>query len=255
MSAEPAAYDPKAIEPAAQSFWAGTRAFEVKEDDPRPKYYCLSMLPYPSGALHVGHVRNYTIGDVISRYKRMPAADPPHKGPLHADAWQRLAMLELAIAGEPGLGIESCELGRDGPSYTVDTLRLLRASRVGARPLAILVGADSFLSLPTWKEWHSLFDLAHVVVAERGGSGFDPSGLPEATTMKVSKVSVSRSAGLPHCGHDVRRHCGSDLIGECTSPEANASSTSSGSTTGSWSSGTGTAPQASQYTTGIGQPQ
>ena len=71
MSAEPAAYDPKAIEPAAQSFWAGTRAFEVKEDDPRPKYYCLSMLPYPSGALHVGHVRNYTIGDVISRYKRM----------------------------------------------------------------------------------------------------------------------------------------------------------------------------------------
>ncbi|WP_246064718.1 leucine--tRNA ligase [Pseudoluteimonas lycopersici] len=71
MSAEPAAYDPKAIEPAAQSFWAGTHAFEVKEDDPRPKYYCLSMLPYPSGALHVGHVRNYTIGDVISRYKRM----------------------------------------------------------------------------------------------------------------------------------------------------------------------------------------
>ena len=71
MSAEPAAYDPKAIEPAAQSFWAGTRAFEVKEDDPRPKYYCLSMLPYPSGALHVGHVRNYTIGDVISRFKRM----------------------------------------------------------------------------------------------------------------------------------------------------------------------------------------
>jgi len=71
VSAEPSAYDPQAIEPAAQSFWATSRAFEVKEDDPRPKYYCLSMLPYPSGALHVGHVRNYTIGDVISRYKRM----------------------------------------------------------------------------------------------------------------------------------------------------------------------------------------
>jgi len=71
VSAEPASYDPKAIEPAAQAFWATTRAFEVQEDDPRPKYYCLSMLPYPSGALHVGHVRNYTIGDVISRYKRM----------------------------------------------------------------------------------------------------------------------------------------------------------------------------------------
>lgn len=64
-------FDPKSIEAAAQSFWDRTRAFEVVEDSSRPKYYCLSMLPYPSGALHMGHVRNYTIGDVISRYKRM----------------------------------------------------------------------------------------------------------------------------------------------------------------------------------------
>jgi len=64
-------YDPKAVEAAAQQFWNARRAFEVVEDDSRPKYYCLSMLPYPSGALHMGHVRNYTIGDVISRYKRM----------------------------------------------------------------------------------------------------------------------------------------------------------------------------------------
>lgn len=64
-------YDPQAIEADAQRFWEGTRAFEVVEDTSRPKYYCLSMLPYPSGALHMGHVRNYTIGDVISRYKRM----------------------------------------------------------------------------------------------------------------------------------------------------------------------------------------
>ncbi|MGE4360177.1 MAG: class I tRNA ligase family protein, partial [Lysobacteraceae bacterium] len=64
-------YDPKAVEAAAQQFWTATRAFEVKELPGRPKFYCLSMLPYPSGALHMGHVRNYTIGDVISRYKRM----------------------------------------------------------------------------------------------------------------------------------------------------------------------------------------
>ena len=68
---EAAVYEPRTVESAAQSFWSTTRAFEVNEQSDKPKYFCLSMLPYPSGALHVGHVRNYTIGDVISRYKRM----------------------------------------------------------------------------------------------------------------------------------------------------------------------------------------
>ena len=71
-SPDPAAYQPAAVEAAAQRFWEQTRAFEVKEDPGRPKYYCLSMLPYPSGALHMGHVRNYTIGDVISRNVLQP---------------------------------------------------------------------------------------------------------------------------------------------------------------------------------------
>jgi leucyl-tRNA synthetase len=66
-----AGYRPQAVETAAQLYWREQRAYEVKEDASRPKFYCLSMLPYPSGALHMGHVRNYTIGDVISRYQRM----------------------------------------------------------------------------------------------------------------------------------------------------------------------------------------
>jgi leucyl-tRNA synthetase len=64
-------YDPATVETQAQAFWEETRAFEAKEDPSRPKYYCLSMFPYPSGRLHMGHVRNYTIGDVISRFMRM----------------------------------------------------------------------------------------------------------------------------------------------------------------------------------------
>jgi leucyl-tRNA synthetase len=69
--AETAEYPPQVIEKQAQDFWKAQRAFEVNEQSSLPKYYCLSMLPYPSGALHMGHVRNYTIGDVISRFKRM----------------------------------------------------------------------------------------------------------------------------------------------------------------------------------------
>jgi len=64
-------YRAQAVEAAAQQYWREQRAYEVKEDPSRPKFYCLSMLPYPSGALHMGHVRNYTIGDVISRFQRM----------------------------------------------------------------------------------------------------------------------------------------------------------------------------------------
>ena len=64
-------YQPGQIEAAAREYWETEQTFRVSEDPEREKYYCLSMFPYPSGRLHMGHVRNYTIGDVISRYQRM----------------------------------------------------------------------------------------------------------------------------------------------------------------------------------------
>ena len=64
-------YTPQSIEKKWQRRWTEQRAFEVVEDPDRPKYYCLVMFAYPSGHAHVGHVRNYMIGDVIARMKRM----------------------------------------------------------------------------------------------------------------------------------------------------------------------------------------
>jgi nicotinate-nucleotide adenylyltransferase len=155
--------------------------------------------------VHLGHVAVARAArDALdARVAFMPAADPPHRAPPGAPAADRAAMLDLAIAGEPGLALDLRELERDGRSWTVDTLRGLRAVIGDDAPVALLVGADSFDALPTWKDWRALFDLAHFVVAGRDGQstgvasspGAAPPPPPETVLAEAIAGRMATSAG------------------------------------------------------------
>lgn len=138
-------------------------------------YYGGTFDPVHHGHLAIARAARDTLQTHI---RLMPAADPPHRDAPGADAQQRAAMLDLAIAGEPGLQVDRRELERSGRSWSIDTVRALRAEFGTEVPIALLVGADSFIGLPGWKDWRALLDLVHWVVAERSGSPLDHA-LPE----------------------------------------------------------------------------
>ncbi|MGH8079477.1 MAG: nicotinate-nucleotide adenylyltransferase [Lysobacter sp.] len=138
----------------------------------------MSLLVFYGGTfdpIHDGHlaIARAARDALAARVRLMPAADPPHRAPPGASAEHRARMLDLAVAGEPDLVVDRRELRREGRSYSVDTLREIRAEVGPQQPLALLLGADSFLDLPQWREWQALFELAHFVVAERTGSPLD----------------------------------------------------------------------------------
>ena len=109
----------------------------------------------------------------LERILFMPAGQPPHKPGLEiTPAGHRLAMVELAIAGNDRFAVDRREIERDGPSYTVDTLEDLSASRLaeGATPdLTLVLSAEAFLGLMTWREPRRVMELARVAVAQRDG--------------------------------------------------------------------------------------
>lgn len=153
----------------------------------------------------------------------LPAADPPHRSAPGASAVDRVAMLQLAIADEPGLQVDLREIdqhARDSSrrSWSVDTLRGLRAELGSNVSIAWLLGADSFIGLPSWKCWQELFHLTHFVVAERTGSALDQAIAPEMSQMldgrwvdDVAALCIA-PAGLVLCLHQpMHPHSATDL--------------------------------------------
>ena len=144
----------------------------VSSDSPRP----LGLLGGAFDPVHIGHLRSaIAVREELQleRVDFIPAAQSPLKGGAALTAEHRLAMLQLAVRDLPGLDVDARELERPGPSYTVDTLKALRAEYGAARPLLWIVGSDILTTLSQWSRWRELLDHAHLVVMARPGAS-DP---------------------------------------------------------------------------------
>jgi nicotinate-nucleotide adenylyltransferase len=129
--------------------------------------------------VHFGHLRcalevYHQIG--LDQVLLVPSANPPHRAAHVASSEQRLAMLEAAVVDVPQCAVDSRELYRAGPSWSVLTLAELRAENPQTS-LCMIVGADAFLGLAQWHRWEELLGLAHIVIACRPGSQLPADGL------------------------------------------------------------------------------
>lgn len=123
--------------------------------------------------IHYGHLRlaeELAEALELETVRFLPTGTPPHRGSPVASAADRLAMVKLAIAGNPRFVLDEHEVHKTTPCYMVDTLTVLRAE-VGDAPIVLFLGADAFAGLTAWHDWRRLFDLAHLAVARRPGDG------------------------------------------------------------------------------------
>lgn len=122
--------------------------------------------------IHYGHLRAglEVMEDLhLQALHILPSHVPPHRPQPLASPAQRLAMVELAIAGQAGWVLDRRELQRSEPSYTVVTLEAMRREMGNQQPLALLLGADAFAGLAHWHQWQRLAQLTHIVVLQRPG--------------------------------------------------------------------------------------
>ncbi|PIE37317.1 MAG: nicotinic acid mononucleotide adenylyltransferase [Gammaproteobacteria bacterium] len=160
--------------------------------------------------VHFGHLRTaLELVEALNldHLRLMPSANPPHRDAPQRSAQDRANMVALAVAEEPRLRIERCELERDGPSYTVDSLLHIRKQIGEKRSLCLVLGSDAALKLPTWSRWERLLDLAHLLIIARPGWVIPPGHRVSQWLAghRVSEPSAVRGAAGCVLIHELRQ--------------------------------------------------
>lgn len=153
---------------------------------PLQVYYGGSFDPVHNGHLAIARAARDTLQ---AQVHLLPAGMPPHKAGTQASGPQRADMLALATADMADVDVDTRELLRSGPSYTVDTLRELRTQLGTNAPIAWLLGADSLLQLHTWHQWQQLFELAHLVVVQRPDAALDAHQLRAQAPAVLAQIN------------------------------------------------------------------
>lgn len=146
--------------------------------------------------IHIGHLRSaleVAEGLALDELRLMPNARPPHRDTPQVSAQDRLEMVRCAVAGVPMLSVDARELARDTPSYTIETLELMRAEMAASDQLFLLLGWDAFCGLPSWHRWEELLQHCHILVLQRPDADVEP---PDALRNLLAARSVSDPQAL-----------------------------------------------------------
>ncbi|MCJ8203120.1 nicotinate-nucleotide adenylyltransferase [Pseudomonas sp. RGM2987] len=146
--------------------------------------------------VHIGHLRGaLEVADALGldELRLVPSARPPHRNAPQVSAQDRLAMVERAVAGVAPLVVDARELQRDKPSYSIDTLELMRAELAADAQVFLLLGWDAFCGLPTWHRWEELLQHCHILVLQRPDADSEP---PDALRNLLAARSVSDPLAL-----------------------------------------------------------
>ncbi|MDD0973228.1 nicotinate-nucleotide adenylyltransferase [Pseudomonas fontis] len=146
--------------------------------------------------VHIGHLRSaLEVAEVMAldELRLMPNARPPHRDMPQVSAQDRLAMVERAVEGVAVLTVDARELARDKPSYTIETLELMRAEMAADDQLFLLLGWDAFCGLPGWHRWEELLQHCHILVLQRPDADVEP---PDALRNLLAARSVSDPQAL-----------------------------------------------------------